>query len=67
MLVQFYYIYLNLESNIQALILPQLQQYMENKTANNTYDYNIILDQLIYIYNNSNKIKKIENRLYKLK
>jgi len=40
---------------------------MKNKITDNIYNYNTILDQLIQIYNNLNKIKKVEDKLYKLK
>jgi hypothetical protein len=38
-IIQFYYIYLNLDFNIQAMVLPQLSQ-----TDETFYDYYIILD-----------------------
>jgi hypothetical protein len=58
-IAQFYYIFLNLESSVQAQILPQLN------TA--TYDYNTILDQLSCVYNNPNKIQEAEDRLTTIK
>ena len=43
-------------------MLPQLSQ------ANDlSYDYNIILNQLIYVYNNLNKVQEAEDKLYTLK
>jgi hypothetical protein len=56
---QFYYVFLNLESSVQAQILPQLN------TA--TYDYNTILDQLSRVYDNPNKIQEAEDRLTTIK
>jgi hypothetical protein len=44
------------------MVLPQLSQ------ADNTpYDYNIILDQLICVYNNLNKVQEAKDKLYTLK
>lgn len=48
---QFYYVYLNLESHIQAMVLPQLHQAEESQVWN----YITILDQLIRVYDNPNK------------
>jgi len=49
---QFYYIFLNLNSHAQAMVLPQLGQAEES----NRWDYNTILDQLARVYNNPNKV-----------
>src|ERR1700737_3214147 len=38
-IAQFYYVYLNLESHVQAIVLPQLSQADET-----SYNYNTILD-----------------------
>ena len=56
---QFYYVYLNLDSHVQAMVLPQLTQSDE--------DYNTILDQLIRVYDNPNKVQEAEDKLYTLK
>lgn len=60
---QFYYVYLNLESKVQALVLPQLS-YAEDT---NTWDYNTILDQLSLVYDNPNKVQEAEDHLLALK
>ena len=59
---QFYYVYLNLNSHVQAIVLPQLSQADET-----SYDYNMILDQLIRVYDNLNKVQEAEDKLYALK
>lgn len=56
---QFYYVYLNLDSHVQAMVLPQLSQ------ADN--DFNTILDQLSRVYDNPNKVLEAEDKLYALK
>ena len=61
-ITQFYYVYLNLDSNIQAIVLPQLSQ--ANEISHNYYT---ILDQLIRVYDNPNKVQETENKLYTLK
>jgi hypothetical protein len=43
-------------------VLPQLSQ--ANETS---YDYNTILDQLIHVYDNLNKVQEAEDKLYTLK
>ena len=60
---QFYYVYLNLESKVQALVLPQLS-YAEDT---NTWDYNTILNQLSLVYDNPNKIQEAEDHLLALR
>jgi hypothetical protein len=61
-IAQFYYVYLNLESHVQAIVLPQLSQV--NKTSHN---YTTILDQLTRVYDNPNKVQEAEDKLYALK
>jgi hypothetical protein len=61
-IAQFYYVYLNLESHVQAMILPQLSQADET-----SYNYNTILDQLTRVYDNPNKVQEAEDKLYALK
>ena len=60
---QFYYVYLNLESHIQAMVLPQLSQ----AEVLNVWDYTTILDQLTRVYNNPNKVQEAEDKLLSLK
>ena len=60
---QFYYVYLNLESHIQAMVLPQLGQ----AEASNVWDYTTILDQLTRVYDNPNKVQEAEDKLLSLK
>jgi hypothetical protein len=43
-------------------VLPQLSQ--ANETS---HDYNTILDQLIRVYDNPNKVQEAEDKLYALK
>jgi len=44
------------------MVLPQLSQADET-----SYDYNTILDQLICVYDNPNKVQEAEDKLYALK
>jgi len=60
---QFYYVYLNLDSHVQAMVLPQLGQAEEDKDWN----YKAILSQLSRVYDNPNKVQEAEDRLYALK
>ena len=62
-MAQFYYVYLNLKSHIQAMVLPQLSQ----AKALNVQDYTTILDQLTRVYNNPNKVQEVEDKLLSLK
>lgn len=62
-IAQFYYVYLNLESSVQAMVLPQLNE-AESSTS---WDYTTILDQLARVYDNPNKTHEAEDRLYALK
>lgn len=61
-IAQFYYVYLNLDSHVQAMVLPQLSQADET-----SYDYHTILDQLLRVYDNPNKVQEAEDKLYALK
>lgn len=56
---QFYYVYLNLESTVQAMVLPQLAQASDS----NIHNYNDILDQLARVYDNPNKVQEAEDKL----
>ncbi|KAF7906923.1 hypothetical protein EAE99_002322 [Botrytis elliptica] len=60
---QFYYVYLNLESHVQAMVLPQLSSLDQNVPL----DHTTILDQLTRVYNNPNKVQEAEDRLFNLK
>jgi hypothetical protein len=60
---QFYYIYLNLESHVQAIVLPQLSQAEDDQA----WSYVSILDQPSRIYSNPNKVQEAEDMLYSLK
>src|SRR5205085_4438097 len=55
--------YLNLDSHVQAMVLPQLS-YAEEKEE---WDYKTILLQLSRVYNNPNKVQEAEDKLYALK
>ncbi|KAL5327967.1 hypothetical protein ACEPPN_005673 [Leptodophora sp. 'Broadleaf-Isolate-01'] len=55
---QFYYVYLNLESHVQAML---------SQATEVSHDYNTILDQLTRVYDNPNKVQEAEDKLYTLK
>jgi len=61
--LKFYYVYLNLESSVQAMVLPQLSQAEELESWN----YNTILEQLSRVNFNPNKIQEAEDKLLALK
>lgn len=54
---------LNLESHIQAMVLPQLYQAEESQVWN----YITILDQLTRVYDNPNKVQEAEDKLLAIK
>ncbi|KAJ5124612.1 uncharacterized protein N7515_008437 [Penicillium bovifimosum] len=56
---QFYYVYMNLSSQVQAMVLPQLATARDNDSHN----YQTILDQLRRVYDNPNKVQEAEDRL----
>src|SRR5579871_78251 len=60
---QFYYMYLNLDSYVQAMVLPQLGQAEQEQV----WDYNTILDQLAHVYDNPNKVQEAEDKLLSIK
>jgi Retrotransposon gag protein len=60
---QFYYVYLNLDSSVQAMVLPQLS----HAESVQRWDYNSILDQLARVYDNPNKQQEAEDKLYTLR
>jgi len=59
----FYYVFLNLESHVQAMVLPQLSQAEESSTWN----YNTILNQLARVYDNPNKVQEAKDKLLSLR
>src|SRR6516162_2324756 len=56
---QFFYVYSNLESAVQAMVLPQLRQ--ADDTSH--WDPQSILDQLIRVYDDPNKVEKAADKL----
>jgi Retrotransposon gag protein len=60
---QFYYVFLNLESHVQAMVLPQLGQAEES----NMWDYTTILNQLARVHDNPNKVQEAEDKLLSLR
>jgi hypothetical protein len=58
-IAQFYYVYLNLDSQVQAMVLPQLSQAEESQS----WSYMTILDQLSRVYDNPNKVQEAEDKL----
>ena len=58
-IAQFYYIYGNLKSTIQAMVLPQLS-YAEKQKS---WDYKIIPEQLERVNNNPNAVQEAEDAL----
>ena len=60
---QFYYVYLNLESHVQAMVLPQLATAEEKRI----WDHDTILQQLKRVYDNPNKVQEAEDKLFALK
>ena len=62
-IAQFYYVYLNLDSHVQAMVLLQLGYAEEAKE----WDYKTILAQLSRVYDNPNKVQEAEDKLFTLK
>ena len=60
---QFYYVYLNLESHVQAMVLPQLARAEEKEN----WAYETILQQLKRVYDNPNKVQEAEDKLFTIK
>jgi hypothetical protein len=60
---QFYYVYLRLESQVQAIVLPQLRVAKETQV----WDFHTILDQLARVYDSPNKVQDAEDKLFELK
>jgi hypothetical protein len=60
---QFYYVYLNLDSHVQAMVLPQLGHAEDAQE----WDYKTILSQLARVYDNPNKVQEAEDKLFALK
>ena len=59
---QFFYVFGNLDSKIQALVLPQL--HAAEQTG---YNPQSIIDQLSRIYEDPNKVEKATNKLSRIK
>ena len=62
-IAQFYYVFLNLDSHVQAMVLPQLAQAEESES----WDHNTILAQLSRVYDNPNKVQEAEDKLLALR
>lgn len=62
-IAQFYYVYLNLDSSVQAMVLPQLSQ----AESDENWDHTTILDQLSRVYDNPNKQQEAEDKLYTIR
>jgi hypothetical protein len=62
-IAQFYYVFLNLDSHVQAMVLPQLAQAEESEL----WDFNTILAQLSRVYDNPNKVQEAEDKLLSLR
>jgi hypothetical protein len=60
---QFYYVYLNLDSSVQSMVLPQLSYAKHTQS----WDYQTILDQLSRVYDNPNKQSEAEDKLHALR
>jgi len=60
---QFYYVYLNLEGAVQAMVLPQLAQAKESRI----WSYQTILDQLSRVHFNPNKTREAATKLMNIK
>lgn len=56
---QFYYVYLNLESSVQAIVLPQLAHAENTKTWNPVS----VIQQLRRVFENPNKVQEAEEKL----
>ena len=61
--IQFYFIYLNLEPLVQSTVLPQLAI----AEASQVWDFETILSQLTRIYDNPNKVQDTGRKLLALK
>ena len=57
---RFYFVYLNLEAHVQAMVLPQLSAAEEM----GQWDHQTILDQLARVYFNPNKAKEAIERIH---
>jgi len=62
-IAQFYYVYGNLESTVQAMVLPQLSHAETQKS----WDYQTILDQLERVNDNPNAVQEAEDALQTIK
>ena len=62
-IAQFYYVYLNLEGAVQAMVLPQLVYAKES----GVWDHQTILDQLSRVHFNLNKTREAAMKLMSMK
>jgi len=62
-IAQFYYVYLNLEGAVQAMVLPQLAHAKES----GVWDHQTILDQLSRVHFNPNKTREAATKLMSIK
>ncbi|KAJ5347900.1 hypothetical protein MYU51_015415 [Penicillium brevicompactum] len=62
-IAQFYYVYMNLTSQVQVMVFPQLVAARES----GEYNFEVILDQLTRVYDNLNKVYEVEDRLLSIR
>ena len=62
-IAQFYYVFLNLNSHVQVIVLLQLAQAKELES----WDHNTILAQLARVCDNPNKVQEAKDRLLGLR
>jgi len=60
---RFYYVYGNLETTVQAMVLPQLAE----AETQGVWDYNTILDQLARVFENPNQKQEAEDALHNIR
>lgn len=60
---RFYYVYGNLETTVQAMVLPQLAE----AETQGVWDYNTILDQLARVFENPNQQQEAEDALHNIR
>ena len=58
-----YYVYLNVESQVQAILLPHIKA----AESQQSWSYEALLEQLRRVYYNPNKTQEAEERLYNLR
>jgi len=62
-IARFYYVYGNLETNVQAMVLPQLA----DAETQGVWEYNTILDQLARVFENPNQQQEAEDALHNIR